>query len=243
MVPGLTPYLPATSHLRFLVASGLIHIRPSCTLELVGGRDALPVTMQVVGVMPVIIDQPVVVVGRRDAFPTRQPVKGAMPLAASRPDVRDAREYESRCVHSVVDSFFWAEPYQQQKSESTPVRLNLMGPGRHSQQDGRARSRLSAQARRLWTPDSIGGALGVFLYPKIRARGDPVETQQVYDRLLRASDIARFLDCSRSRAYELMANGTLPTIRIGTSVRVSKVSLERWVREQEAKARERKEVA
>lgn len=65
----------------------------------------------------------------------------------------------------------------------------------------------------------------------------PAKEQHLSDRLLRASDIAEFLGCSRSRAYELMANGTLPIIRIGTSVRVSQRSLERWVREQEEKAR------
>ena len=60
---------------------------------------------------------------------------------------------------------------------------------------------------------------------------------QLEDQLLRASDIAEFLDVSKSRAHELMANGTLPAIRIGRSIRVSRKSLERWVREQEAKTR------
>ena len=57
------------------------------------------------------------------------------------------------------------------------------------------------------------------------------------DQLLRASDIAEFLNVSKSRAHELMANGTLPAIRIGRSIRVSRKSLERWIREQEEKAR------
>lgn len=63
------------------------------------------------------------------------------------------------------------------------------------------------------------------------------KTAELNDRLLRAKDIAEFLDVKLSRAHELMANGTLPVIRIGRSVRVSQKSLERWVREQEEKAR------
>ena len=62
-------------------------------------------------------------------------------------------------------------------------------------------------------------------------------TTELNDKLLRASEIAEFLGCKKSRAHELMANGTLPAIRIGRSVRVSQRSLERWVREQEEKAR------
>lgn len=55
------------------------------------------------------------------------------------------------------------------------------------------------------------------------------------DKLLRAAEIAAFLQVSKSRAYELMADGTLPVLRIGRSIRVSRKSLERWLREQEAK--------
>ena len=53
------------------------------------------------------------------------------------------------------------------------------------------------------------------------------------DVLLRSTEVAAFLGVSRARAYALMADGTLPAIRIGRSVRVSKRSLERWVSERE----------
>lgn len=53
------------------------------------------------------------------------------------------------------------------------------------------------------------------------------------DRLLRASEVARIFGVGRSRAHELMANGTLPAIRFGSSIRVRRSSLERWLREQE----------
>lgn len=48
--------------------------------------------------------------------------------------------------------------------------------------------------------------------------------------LLRVSEVARRLSISRSRAYELVANGTIPgVVRLGSSVRVRKADLEAWV--------------
>jgi excisionase family DNA binding protein len=40
------------------------------------------------------------------------------------------------------------------------------------------------------------------------------------------------LRIARSRAYELMGSGEIPTVRIGRSVRVSRRELERWLEEQ-----------
>ena len=42
----------------------------------------------------------------------------------------------------------------------------------------------------------------------------------------------RFLRIARSRAYELVAEGEIPSVRIGRSVRVSRRELERWLEEQ-----------
>lgn len=51
--------------------------------------------------------------------------------------------------------------------------------------------------------------------------------------LLKATEAARALNVSRSKLYELMAAGSLPgVVKIGRSVRISRHSLERWVREQ-----------
>jgi excisionase family DNA binding protein len=50
--------------------------------------------------------------------------------------------------------------------------------------------------------------------------------------LLRATEVAAVLGVGRATAYELMASGELPTVRIGRAVRVPRAELERWVRRQ-----------
>lgn len=47
--------------------------------------------------------------------------------------------------------------------------------------------------------------------------------------LLRATEVAAALGVGRATAYELMASGELPTVRIGRAVRVPRAALERWV--------------
>jgi excisionase family DNA binding protein len=49
---------------------------------------------------------------------------------------------------------------------------------------------------------------------------------------LKVPEVAEVLRIARSRAYELVANGEIPSIRIGRSVRVSRKELERWLEEQ-----------
>ena len=49
--------------------------------------------------------------------------------------------------------------------------------------------------------------------------------------LLKAEQIAQALNVGRSKAYELMASGELPVIRIGRSVRVPADGLRRWIEE------------
>jgi excisionase family DNA binding protein len=49
--------------------------------------------------------------------------------------------------------------------------------------------------------------------------------------LLRPREAAEALGISRSRAYELIASGDLPSVRIGSSVRVPVVALELWIAE------------
>lgn len=48
--------------------------------------------------------------------------------------------------------------------------------------------------------------------------------------LLRVSEAARLLGVSRSTMYQLVASGSVPVIRIGRSVRVSRPALEAWIR-------------
>ena len=47
--------------------------------------------------------------------------------------------------------------------------------------------------------------------------------------LLRVTEAAERLSLSRSRAYELIASGELPSVRIGRSLRVPVAALDAWV--------------
>lgn len=47
---------------------------------------------------------------------------------------------------------------------------------------------------------------------------------------VRVAEAARMLDIGRSKAYELIRTGELPSIRVGKTVRVPVDALEAWVR-------------
>ncbi len=47
--------------------------------------------------------------------------------------------------------------------------------------------------------------------------------------LLRADEVARVLGIGRSKTYELIARGELPSLRIGRLVRVPRHALEQWI--------------
>ena len=49
--------------------------------------------------------------------------------------------------------------------------------------------------------------------------------------LLRVTEVAEALGIGRSKAYELVASGTLPSVRIGASVRVPADALRNWIAE------------
>jgi excisionase family DNA binding protein len=49
---------------------------------------------------------------------------------------------------------------------------------------------------------------------------------------VRVSEAARMLDIGRSKAYELIRTGDLPSIRVGKTVRVPVDALEAWVSRQ-----------
>ena len=55
--------------------------------------------------------------------------------------------------------------------------------------------------------------------------------------LLRVPEAARAIGLSRSKTYELIHEGVIPTIKIGRSVRISLKELERWVDDQIARTR------
>jgi excisionase family DNA binding protein len=50
--------------------------------------------------------------------------------------------------------------------------------------------------------------------------------------LLTAEEVAHRLSVGRATAYELMATGVLPVVRIGRSVRVPARALEKWIEAQ-----------
>jgi len=56
-----------------------------------------------------------------------------------------------------------------------------------------------------------------------------VDTEHEY---LKVPEVAQVLRIARSRAYELVAEGEIPSVRIGRSVRVSREELDRWLEEQ-----------
>lgn len=48
-------------------------------------------------------------------------------------------------------------------------------------------------------------------------------------KYLKVPEVATVLRIARSRAYELVAGGEIPSVRIGRSVRVSRRDLDRWL--------------
>lgn len=50
-----------------------------------------------------------------------------------------------------------------------------------------------------------------------------------HNEWLKVPEVAEVLRIARSRAYELVANGEIPAVRIGRSVRVSRKELDHWL--------------
>ncbi len=57
-----------------------------------------------------------------------------------------------------------------------------------------------------------------------------MDTQQ--HEYLKVPEVAKILRIARSRAYELVAEWEIPSVRIGRSIRVSRTELDRWLEEQ-----------
>jgi excisionase family DNA binding protein len=47
--------------------------------------------------------------------------------------------------------------------------------------------------------------------------------------LLKPIDVAHLLGVSKSKVYELLATGNLPSVRIGKSIRISTQELRAWI--------------
>lgn len=52
--------------------------------------------------------------------------------------------------------------------------------------------------------------------------------------LLRVEEAAEAIACSRSKTYQLLANRSLPSVRVGRSIRVPVAALENWINERAA---------
>lgn len=53
---------------------------------------------------------------------------------------------------------------------------------------------------------------------------------------MKVAEVAEFLRIGRSRAYELVGSGEIPSVRIGRSVRVSRRKLQWWLERREREA-------
>jgi excisionase family DNA binding protein len=62
----------------------------------------------------------------------------------------------------------------------------------------------------------------------------PKETE-MDKMLLRPAEVAEVLGIGRSKAYELIGSGVIPSIRIGSSVRVTAEGLRAWIAAQTKK--------
>ncbi len=51
--------------------------------------------------------------------------------------------------------------------------------------------------------------------------------------LLRIPEVAETLGIGRTKIYEMIATGELPTIRVGRAVRISVCTLQKWVEARE----------
>jgi excisionase family DNA binding protein len=54
--------------------------------------------------------------------------------------------------------------------------------------------------------------------------------------LLRASDLTALLGVSRSRVYQLIAEGAIPSVRRGRAIRIPRAAWERWLSAQTEEA-------
>ena len=60
-------------------------------------------------------------------------------------------------------------------------------------------------------------------------RGSAMNPEESLPRLLKGPQVASSLGVARSKAYQMMADGTLPIVRMGRSVRVPEQALREWV--------------
>ena len=62
-----------------------------------------------------------------------------------------------------------------------------------------------------------------------------IKQDTVQPLLLTVSQVAKMLSLGRTKVYELIATEELPVVRFGKAMRVSPVSLKRWIESREQK--------
>ena len=55
--------------------------------------------------------------------------------------------------------------------------------------------------------------------------------RQTRTQLLKVPDVADILNCSKAYIYKLVKQGEIPSVQIGTAVRIRPQDLERYIRE------------
>jgi len=73
----------------------------------------------------------------------------------------------------------------------------------------------------LVSPNRRGGGSGEPASHPVPSDGEPL--------LLDSREVARLLGIGRTKAFQLMANGELPVVRIGRCVRVSRAAVGEWI--------------
>ena len=67
-----------------------------------------------------------------------------------------------------------------------------------------------------------------------QVRADDLDRKCGLDQIaFRVESAARYVDVSRSKMYELLASGEVPSFRVGRAVRVRKEALDQWIQGQE----------
>jgi excisionase family DNA binding protein len=88
---------------------------------------------------------------------------------------------------------------------------------------------LHPELEEFWIPVLKRGQTHYYRRQRERHTEVPMVEQHEY---LKVPEVAEVLRIARSRAYEMVARGEIPSVRIGRSVRVSRKELDRWLEEQ-----------
>jgi excisionase family DNA binding protein len=87
----------------------------------------------------------------------------------------------------------------------------------------------------MGAPGRVGPISYSELKPEPSREGNRDQIMPDTKRLLKASEVAEMLQLSRSKAYQLMQQGEIPTVRMGRTVRVKRSDLEEYIKQSKEK--------